>query len=156
MAKLSTIAGSSKPKQRQRLHQLKRKLGWSDEQLHDAIECQSTKLLSVAEASRCIRRLGGGDLPYEPGTKPAPFAGKRNRSDAIRMICDDHIEQIERLLIDYFNGLDAGFAWLAKNFDATSPRDLLTAKRAGQVIHVLKDMIERTNVCEAGSINGHI
>lgn len=131
------------------------------------IGAESTTLLSASEASACIRRLGGGDLPYPPGEKPAPFQGKRKRSDAIRMIAPDHEEQIERLLREYFGDLDAGLAWLAKDFDAQHPHDLLTAKRAGQVIRVLKDMIDRrrdrdgmaASACEAamsetGAIDG--
>ncbi len=143
MAALNTKPGSSTPGQRMRLHQRKRRLGWTDDQLHDAIGASSTTLLSSVEASACIRRLGGGELPYPPGQKPAPFAGKRKRTDATRMIAPGHIEQITRLLRVYFDDEAAGLAWLAKDFDAKHPRDLLTAKRAGQVILVLKGMIER-------------
>lgn len=59
------------------------------------------------------------------------------------MIAADHVEQIDRLLSEHFGDIEAGRAWLKKDFDAETPRDLLTAKRAGQVIRVLKDMIER-------------
>ncbi len=126
-----------------RLHQRKRRLGWTDDQLHDAIGASSTKDLSSAQASDCIRRLGGGELQHPPGRKPAPFAGKRKRTDATRMIAAGHIEQITRLLCVYFDDEPAGLAWLAKDFGATDPRGLFTAKRAGQVIRVLKSMIER-------------
>lgn len=127
-----------------RLHQRKRCLGWTDEQLHDAIGASSTTLLSSAQASACIRRLGGGELPYPPGRKPTPFAGRRKRTDATQMIADGHIEQITRLLRLYFDDEPtAGLAWLGKDFDAQRPRELLTAKRAGRVIRVLKRMIER-------------
>ena len=143
MAKLRTQPGSSTPKQRCRLHQLKRRHGWSDDQLHDAIGAESTTLLSAGQASSCIRRLGGGKLPNPPGQKPSPFKGKRKQTDATRMIMPDHTEQIERLLGEYFGDQTAGLAWLNKDFDAPTPRDLLTAKRAGQVIHVLKEMIQR-------------
>ncbi len=143
MAELNAKPGSSTPGQRQRLHQLKRKLGWSDDQLHEAIGAASTTLLSSAEASACIRRLGGGELPYPPGQKPAPFAGRPKRTDATRMIAPDHEEQIVRLLRVYFDDEAAGLAWLKKDFDADTPRDLLTAARASQVIYVLKQMIAR-------------
>ena len=59
------------------------------------------------------------------------------------MIAPDHAEQITRLLGEYFDTEAAGLAWLEKNFDVEHPRDLLTAKRAGQVIRVLKDMVAR-------------
>jgi len=126
-----------------RLHQLKRRLAWTDDQLHDAIGASSTTKLSSAQASACITRLGGGTLLYPPGQKPAPFAGKRRWTDAVRAIAPDHEEQITRLLREYFDDDAAGLAWLEKDFDAQSPRDLLTAARAGQVIRVLKDMIAR-------------
>ncbi len=122
---------------------MKRRQGWSDDELHDAIGAASTTSLSSEEASECIRRLGGGPLPHAPGHKPAPYAGRPNRTAATRMIAPDHEEQIERLLREHFGDLDAGLVWLEKNFDAKRPRDLLTASRAGQVIHVLKDMIAR-------------
>ncbi len=59
------------------------------------------------------------------------------------MITPDHEEQMTRLLGEYFADPAAGLAWLRKDFDANTPRDLLTSMRAGQVIHVLKDMIAR-------------
>ena len=149
MASLSTEPRSSRPKQRQRLHQLKRRLGWSDDDLHDAIGVESTKMLSAAQASDCIERLGGGELPNPPGQKPAPYAGKRKTTDGTRMIHPDHVEQIERLLGEYFDDEAAGLAWLHKDFEAKHPRDLLTAKQAGQVIRVLKDMIDRREVGRA-------
>ncbi len=143
VAKLATHPGSSTPKQRCRLHQLKRRHGWTADQLHHAIGSPSTTSLSAAEASECIKRLGGGKLPHPPGKKPAPFAKKPRRTDATRMIAPDHVEQIDRMLREHFGDMEAGHAWLKKDFDAETPRDLLTARRAGQVIHVLKEMIER-------------
>lgn len=143
VATLGSRPGSSTPKQRQRLHQLKRRRGWTDEELHEAIGVESTKLLSARQASDYIRRLGGGSLPNPPGEKPAPYAGRRKTSYATRMIAPDHEEQIERLLGVYFPDKAAGLAWLEKNFDVKCPHDLLTAKRAGEVIHVLKTMNRR-------------
>ena len=66
------------------------------------------------------------------------------------MIAPDHVEQIERLLREYFGDLPTGLAWLERDFDAKHPRDLLTAQRAGQVIWVLKDMIARRHKSDAG------
>ncbi len=143
VATLRTQSGSSTARQRQVLHQLKRRLGWSDAELHSAIGVESTTLLSAGQASVCIGRLGGGSLKHAPGTKPAPFARRRHKTDATRMIAPDHEEQITRLLREHFGNMAVGVAWLQKNFDAEQPRDLLTAKRAGQVIRVLKDMTER-------------
>jgi len=140
---LSVQPGSSTKRQRQVLHQLKRRHGWADDDLHRAIGRESTTLLSASEASACIQRIGGGDLPNPPGEKPAPFTGRRQRTDATRMIAPDHEEQVYRLLREHFGSEADGLAWLKKNFEADCPRDLLTAKRAGQVIRVLKDMIER-------------
>lgn len=145
MAQLRTQPGSSTPRQRQVLHQLKRKLGWTDADLHNAIGAGSTTLLSAAQASERIRRLGGGDLPYPPGEKPGSYAGRRRVTDAVRMISPDHEEQIERLITEYFGNAEAGVAWLRKDFDVNHPRDPLTAKRAGQVIHVLKIMLGRNS-----------
>jgi len=143
MAALNTQPGTSTPKQRQRLHQLKRRLRWSDDDLHAAIGVDSTTKLSAAQASELIRQLGGGKLPHPPGQKPAPFEGKRKRTTAIRAIQPDHEEQIMRLLGERFEDEAAGLAWLRKNFKADRPRDLLTARRAAQVIHVLKTMLDR-------------
>ena len=143
MATLRTQPESSTARQRQVLHQLKRRHGWTDDELHHAIGADSTTRLSASQASECIRRLGGGKLANPPGQKPAPYAGRRKTTDATRMITPDHEEQIERTLCEHFGDLPTGLAWLARDFDAKQPRDLLTAKRAGQVIRVLKDMLSR-------------
>ena len=142
MAQLKTAPGSSTRKQRMILHQLKRRHGWSDDDLHEALGTDSTTHLSAAQASACIERISGMPLPNPPGQKPSPYARKK-ATGATRMIAQDHEEQIDRLLVEHFGDPDAGSAWLEKNFDAKRPRDLLTAIRAGQVIHVLKDMIAR-------------
>jgi len=51
MASLQTQPGTSTPKQRQRLPQLKHRHGWTDDDLHAAIGCQSATILSAAQAS---------------------------------------------------------------------------------------------------------
>jgi len=149
MPQLNDKLGSSTAKQRQLLHKIKRRLGFSDEQLHDAIGAASTKDLSAAAASAAIDRLGGFALPNEPGTKKSPYAGKKP-SAATRMITDDHVDEILRLGLAYFPDHYALMAWLAKNFKipfATDARayirQLGTAKRAGEVIRVLKEMNRR-------------
>lgn len=108
----------------------------------------SIRSLSVSACSDLIRRISGRGLPNAPGCKPAPYRRRRRPTSATRMIATDHAEQIERLLLKHFGDADAGSAWLQKDFEARTPRDLLTARRAGQVIRVLKDMIARR---EAGS-----
>ena len=87
--------------------------------------------------TRCTESLDLGFLVFSPGSMPTP------KKHATWMIAPDHEEQIERLLLVYFGNFDAGLAWLQKHFDAKRPHDLLTARQAGQVIQVLKDMIAR-------------
>ena len=74
MAVLNPKPGTSTAKQRQVLHQIKRQHGWSDDELHAAIGVDSTTLLSSAQASACIRRLGDMELANPPGEKPRPYA----------------------------------------------------------------------------------
>jgi hypothetical protein len=70
------------------------------------------------------------------------------------MIAPDHVEQIERLMREYFEGdNEAAVAWLTTNFKVSKARDLLTAQRAGQVIRVLKDMHDRRR--EGGDEDTH-
>ena len=140
---LNSEPGSSTAKQRQILHQIKRRHGWSDDDLHDAIGAASTTVLSAAQASACIGRLGGMKLANPPGQKPSPYPYHSRASGAVRMVHADHIEQIERLLAEYFGDEAAGRAWLEKDFKVKHPKDLLTAKVAGNVIRVLKGMINR-------------
>lgn len=66
------------------------------------------------------------------------------------MIRPDHVEQIERLLGGSLDDEAAGLAWQHKNLDAGHLRDLLTAKRAGNVIHILKSMIARREAGQTG------
>jgi len=141
-AALKAGAGTSTPAQRRKIVVLGKRKGLSIEAIRDLA---GGKLhdLSSADASALIERLGGGELPYEPGTKPAPYAGRPKTSDAVRVIAQGHVDQIAALPVKYFGNLDAEHAWLKKNFQAGEPRELLTAKRAGQVIGVLKQMVKR-------------
>jgi hypothetical protein len=151
MATLNTNPGSSTAMQRQALHRIKRKRGWSDDQLHAAIGTGSTCDLSSQEASECITRLSGVKLPNPPGKKPSVYPDKKTPGVA-RMITEDQIEQISRLGLTYF-GIPREFrAWLAKDFKVPHDgnvlhmiRQLATAERAGQVIRVLRMMHARRN-----------
>ena len=144
MPGLSTHPGSSTPKQRMMLHRIKRHKGWTDDQLHDAIGEQSTTHLSCLQASRLIDSLGHVPLPNEPGQKPRPYARKKERG-VIRMITADQVDQITRLMCQYFDTEQAGYAWLRKNFKVDCASRIGTAWRAGQIIHVLKEMHARTS-----------
>lgn len=161
MATLTGNPGTSTAKQRCLLHQIKRRKGWSDEQLHDAIGGASTTALSAQQASEAIKRLSGMKLLNPPSQKPRPCDGRRS-TGAIRMITDDQVDQIVWLGLDYFPHVRALLTWLSKDFkipftEVASPaecrtyvRRLGTAKRAGEVIMVLKRMLERRRRKETG------
>jgi len=125
------------------LHQLKRKRNWSDDELHAAVGVDSVTDLSAKEASQHIDRLGGGGLANPPGQKPSPYSGSKRQPGVTRMITNDHVTHIHRLLDVYFGNRDKAASWLSTNFDASHIRDLATAARAGQVIRVLREMIQR-------------
>ncbi len=81
-------------------------------------------------------------VPNPPGEKP------RDRSRKVvpgvtRMITPDHIEQIDKLMVKYFGDLRAGLTWLQKYHGAATARELATAKRAGQIITTLRQMLFR-------------
>ncbi len=59
-----------------------------------------------------------------------------------------------RALGECFTNPAAGLAWLRKDFNGSTPWDLLMAKRAGQVVHVLKTMIARSAVNARGHHEG--
>jgi hypothetical protein len=60
------------------------------------------------------------------------------------MITDDHIEQIVRLGLEYFGDKEVRFYhWLRANFKVDQVHQLASIERAGQIIHVLKEMITR-------------
>jgi len=153
MASLNTQSGSSTKLQRQALHRIKRIKGWSDAELHDAIGATSTTHLSARQASAAITRLSGVGLANPPGQKPSDYQGKPG--GATRMITVDQVAQINRLGGEYFGDVLDFLAWLTKNFKIQyrKPtcvsdfdivvRKLATAKRASEVIMVLKGMIAR-------------
>ncbi|MEK6798001.1 MAG: hypothetical protein AABZ12_03470 [Planctomycetota bacterium] len=114
------------------VHELRRMVGGSIRQL------------SARQCSDWIKRFSGRDLPHPPGKKPSLYAGRRATPGVSRMITDDQCAQISRLALDYFHNHGAAAReWLRKNFGVLDPRDLLTAKRGGEVIVVLKGMIQR-------------
>ena len=143
MARLRTTPGSSTKDQRCKLHQLKRRLRMTDEQLHDAIGAASTTALSASAASECITRLGGGKLANKPGEKPSAYKG-RAKPGVVRMISRDQAQHIERLTVEYFsNDRERAFAWFTRTFKVYTIRELGTAKRAAEVIATLKGMHTR-------------
>ena len=143
MASLNEQPGSSTSRQRCKLHSLKRRKRWTDDDLHVAIGADSTTKLSAKQASDAIARLGGGDLPNPPGQAPRAYT-TRATPGATRMITDAHVEQIHRLLNQRFPRSHGDkLHWLKRNFKVTCARDLATAQRAGEVIRVLKDMAAR-------------
>lgn len=154
---LTTDPGTVTPRQISALHRVAIRRGLDHEALREAAGVESLKHLSRAEASKLIRRLGGGDLPHAPGTKPAPSRAptyRRNRARSasegtrapIRMITPDQEEQLYRLGVEFFCDSSVDFVnWLRKNFKVELPRELATAVRAGQVIAVLSRMIDRRN-----------
>ncbi len=119
--------------------------------------------LSAKGCSDWIKRFSGRDLPNPPGGKPWPYKPRHRPSSRIhaggispgvnagaldrpipRVIQQDHIDQIGRLMLRYFEGnVAAASAWFLKNWKVKEPRDLLTSARAGEVIRALKEMVER-------------
>lgn len=132
----------------------------------------SLRALSAADASRWIKLFTNRDLPNPPGGKLGPYQRRdrsrdrsrdqsRDRSrerkrpdgegkDSLclratpRIITPDHIEQIGRLMLQYFAGnVLAAQQWFRKTWHVQEPADLLDTEQAGKVIKVLKDMVKR-------------
>ena len=142
MAKLSTNPGSITQRQITAIWSTARGRGLSSEQVHEAAG-GSLAALSRKQASDLIDRLGGGGLPNPPGEAPPP-ARHRAKPGVTRMITPEQIEQITGLLLDVFDDAEShAYAWLDKMFKVDSIRALATAKRAGEVIRVLKEMRAR-------------
>ena len=148
MAKLSDNPGSSTKAQRSRLVVVARQRGIDLSELRDLVG-GSVSALSSADCSAWITKLSGQDLPHPPGQ--APRRKGRPAPGTVRMITQDHVDQISRLMGEYFgwgtNGPHvSAFHWLRKDFKEvkTDIRDLATAQRAGEVIRVLKSMLART------------
>jgi len=141
MAQLNVKPGSSSARQHQRLVMLGRDRGIDLAELRSMVG-GSLRKLSAAEASDWITQLSGAGLPHPPGEKPVP-PRRRKEAGVVRMITPDQVEQIGRLLNDCFPTPRARMTWLHKNFKVQHVHLLGTAKRAGEVIRVLKLMLER-------------
>ena len=154
MAQLNPKPGSSTKRQHQTLVIAGRRRGLELAETRKIVGGSITRL-SAAEASEWIEHFTGHGLPNPPGQKPGPYKGKRPAPGTVRMITEDQADQIVRLGIAYFGEAHLLIAWLVKNFkiDAVMARgqrghravvrQLGTAKRAGEVIRVLKEMVAR-------------
>lgn len=96
--------------------------------------------LSRADANHILTRLTGSPLPAAPGERPKR---RKGQAGVTRMIDAQQIDQLHRLLGDCFSTPHARQLWLTRNFKVAVIKDLATAKRAGQVIRVLKLMKSR-------------
>lgn len=141
MATLKTKPGSSTAKQRKAIAIEGKRRGMTIDRLREMAGCRLHEL-SSKDASALITRLTDRGLPNPPGKKPKAYPRKK-KTDATRMITQDQCDQIKRLALDYFGENAPALAWLKLNFNADIVRDLATAKRAGEVIAVLKGMHER-------------
>ncbi len=141
MAELNPKPNSSTKLQHQRLAIVASRQGFDIHQARKLVGGSVCKL-SAAECSKWIKHFSGQDLPNPPGRKPRAYKGKPTPGTT-RMIKPDQIQQIDRLGYNYFGRDDLYYSWLYKNFNVRDPYDLATAKRAGQVIRVLKQMLAR-------------
>ncbi len=162
MAILNTRPGSSTAKQHQVLVMVAMDKGFNLAETRRMVG-GSIRRLSAQEASDWIRRFSGRELPNPPGQAPRPYRRKRSpgepracpagvpaaraardQATSVRMVAAEHVEQIERLGLQYFDGDAEQFrAWLRKYHKVNDPRELATAARATNVIRVLKDMLTR-------------
>lgn len=144
MPNLRTEAGSSTPKQRKTIGATARRIGLTIAEVRDWYHVQSLCDLSSAQASECIQRLGGGELPRPPGTGSRPSA--RAVRGSRRMITEAQVREIDKLLDDYFNdGIDARrkkTAWLQKIYRVDQVRDIGTSQAANRCIWSLRRMIK--------------
>jgi len=140
MAALKTTPGTSTAKQRKSIMIAARRHGFSVEKVRGMAGCNLHDL-SSAEASAMIKRLSGSDLANPPGQKPKAYQGKPG---GIRLRTEDQVQQITRLGLQCFDNDEAAFeGWLYNNFNAATPTQIETAKRASVIIVVLKRMLKR-------------
>ena len=154
MASLNPQPSSSSARQHQVLVLAGKRQGLELDEIRKMVG-GSIRSLSAADCSEWIRKLSGKGLANPPGKAPRPYG--RKRTDAIRLITPFHFRRIASLGLKYFGNYAAFGAWLSKNFvdevpdrpaeSAAQVEDLLrqlgTAERAGQIIRVLKEMIQR-------------
>lgn len=142
MATLRTDQGTCTAAQRKTLIIAAKARGHSVDALRDAAGVRRLHELSAAAASALIEKYSGRGLPNPPGRAPA--RGRRRSAGVVaRLITSDLVEQIDRLLLEYFGDPDRAAEWLRKMFKVKAAGELATAERAGQVIGVLKRMCER-------------
>ena len=152
MAALNPQPSSSSKRQHQVLVMAGRRRGFDLAEIRRMVGGSITAL-SAAVCSEWIERFSGRGLANPPGQKKSPYAGRRSNGN-LRMITNDHIEQIIRLANQHFREdkdslcpedslCPAARNWLQKNFGVNHPRLLATAQRAAQVITVLKEMHQR-------------
>ncbi|MGB2984768.1 MAG: hypothetical protein WBE26_02705 [Phycisphaerae bacterium] len=101
MTTLNPNPNSCSKRQVQTLVLEARKHGFTLEDVHQMVGGAITRL-SAAEASDWIKRFSGKDLPNPPGQKPSAYKGKP-QPGVTRKITADHIDQIERLMLEYFD-----------------------------------------------------
>lgn len=141
MAQLNTTPRSSSKQQHQKLVIVGTNKGFELAEVRRMVGGSITAL-SALECSNWIKHFGGGDLANPPGQKPRPY--RRKRTDSVRVIHTDHVEQINRLGLEYFHDEGKFHNWLEKNFKVRDPDALAIATRAGEVIRALKLMHRRS------------
>jgi hypothetical protein len=141
MSQFSRQPGTITPNQIKAIHAICRKYRIDIDEVRESIG-GSIKALSCKAASGLIENLGGGPLPNPPGQ--APQEHHTRKPGVVRMITSQNVEQIERLLGEYFDDGDGrAMAWLKKDFKVSTVRELATTHRAGQVVHTFKTMVAR-------------
>ncbi len=143
MPTLNQKPGSITKEQIRKLNVAARRCGLDLEALRESCGTDSIRTLSAADASMHIRRLSREDLPNPPGK--APNKRRRATPGILTMIDAPLIEQIERLGMQFFGDDDKFRSWLEKNFKCRDARQLASARRAGEVINVLKRMLDRSS-----------
>jgi len=143
MVQLRNYSGSSTKAQHTALVASAAKKGMSVDDVRTLVG-GSIRKLSAKACSEWIQRISGDGLPNPPGSKPGAQRSEyqgRAAPGVTRIISEAQCDQIMRLAVSYFEGSEeAATAWLKKNFDVSSPRELGTAQRGGEVIAVLKRM----------------
>lgn len=167
--RLSAAPKSSTARQRSALVLAGKRRGMGLDEVR-AMVGGSISVLSAKDASRWLTILTHRDLPNPPGGKPGPYKRRPRRfqsraceqadnqsrgrepADTLRVITSDHIEQIGRLMLRYFEGnVSAAQQWFTKTWHVQEPADLLDTERAGKVIAVLKTMVKRRIRAGSGS-----
>lgn len=161
MATLNAAPRSSTATQRKVLVLVARKAGYGVDAVRELVGGRLHDL-SARQASEWIRRFSGRDLPNPPGQAPRPYRrkaglspgrGETKRGGSVRMIAAEHVEQLERLGVQYFDGDAEKFhVWLRKYHKVNDAQELATAARATNVIRVLKDMLTRKEAAQCSPI----